>query len=258
MEFCFFCLFIIIFGLIETRFDPDGAWPGLASSWSGEEEVDHLGDLTVYRFGPGLNDKWLLWGHDIYGPDSGRTKEYCNKMWTDLGVTCIIPDFFRGESRPQPPPSWHDTLLADWEFKLMPYLMERGARSVGAVGTCYGSYVVMHLSSEGFGGFGLMSGGVSIHPGHPGVMAEYGEDEAEVYSHISSPQYFMATPDTPESLRPGGLAEVTIETTMFDEYEAPCVHGFFNRGNLTDPGVAECVDTAMAHLITFLEDNLVF
>ena len=44
---------------------------------------------------------------------------------------------------------------------------------------------------------------------------------------------------------------------MFDEYEAPCVHGFFNRGNLSDPGVAECVDTAMAHLITFLEDNVI-
>ena len=27
----------------------------------------------------------------------------------------------------------------------MPYLMERGARQVGAVGTCYGSYVVMHV-----------------------------------------------------------------------------------------------------------------
>ena len=98
----------------------------------------------------------------------------------------------------------------------MPYLMERGARRVGAVGTCYGSYVVMHLSSEGFGGFGLMSGGVSIHPGHPGVMANYGEDEAGVYSHITSPQYFMATPDTPDSLRPGGLAEDIIETVSCD------------------------------------------
>ena len=52
MEFCYFCLFTIIFGLIETRFDPDGSWPGLASSWSGEEEVDQLGDLTVYRSVP--------------------------------------------------------------------------------------------------------------------------------------------------------------------------------------------------------------
>ena len=99
----------------------------------------------------------------------------------------------------------------DWDFKLMPYLVERGARRVGAVGTCYGSYVVMHLgtSSEDFG---LISAGVSLHPGHPGVMETYGEDEAEVYSHVTSPQYFMATPDTPDSLRPGGLADQLIET----------------------------------------------
>ena len=49
MELIYYCLFLIFFGLLETRFDPDGAWPGLASSWSGEEEVDQLGDLTVYR-----------------------------------------------------------------------------------------------------------------------------------------------------------------------------------------------------------------
>ena len=45
--------------------------------------------------------------------------------------------------------------------------------------------------------------------------------------------------------------------TLFDEYEAPCVHGFFNRGNLSDPGVAECVNSAMVHLITFLGNNVV-
>ena len=49
MELIYYCLFLIFFGLLETRFDPDGAFPGLASSWSGEEEVDQLGDLTVYR-----------------------------------------------------------------------------------------------------------------------------------------------------------------------------------------------------------------
>ena len=104
---------------------------------------------------------------------------------------------------------------ADWEFKLMPYLVERGARRVGAVGTCYGSYIVMHVQ-EGFEGFGLMSGGVSIHPGHVGVMVDNGEDEAGVYSRITSPQYFMATPDTPDSLRPGGLAEDNMETVSCD------------------------------------------
>ena len=70
----------------------------------------------------------------------------------------------------------------------------------------------IHPGVSEFGGFGLMIGGVSIHPGHPGVMETYGEDEAGVYSHVTGPQYFMDTPDTPDTLRPGGLADDVIET----------------------------------------------
>ena len=124
----------------------------------------------------------------------------------------------------------------------------------------------------------LMRGGVSLHPSHPPMMAEAGEDAATIYSNIRSPQYFMATSDTSDTLRPGGLADQLIETvrrrpayttytrqntilcnlqTYFDEYHLPCIHGFFNRGDLSNPKVAACVDTAMDHLLTFMEANLV-
>ena len=87
-------------------------------------------------------------------------------------------------------------------------------------------------------------------------MEMAGEDEATVYSNIRSPQYFMDTPDSSDTVRPGGLAEQTIERTVFDEYEAPCEHGFFNRGDLTDPTVAACVDQAWKHLTHFLIGNM--
>ena len=58
----------------------------------------------------------------------------------------------------------------------------------------------------------LMRGGVSLHPSHPPMMAEAGEDAATIYSNIRSPQYFMATSDTSDTLRPGGLADQLIET----------------------------------------------
>ena len=90
-----------------------------------------------------------------------------------------------------------------------PYLLERGARRVGAVGTCFGSYVVMHTHE--FGG-DLMAGGVSVHPSHVMLMNTNGEDTELIYSHITSPQYFMTTWDTSDTLRPGGLAENTLET----------------------------------------------
>ena len=83
----------------------------LKASWS---------SIFMFRYGPASNSKWLLWGHDIYGVLSGevcaistypqilgRTMEYCAKMNQDLGLTCVLPDFFRGvDGRPDPVPSW--------------------------------------------------------------------------------------------------------------------------------------------------------
>ena len=77
------------------------------------------------------------------------------------------------------------------------------------MGTCFGSYIVIH--THVFGG-DLMRGGVSIHPGHPTQMATEGEDEGALYSHITAPQYFMATPDSSNHVRPGGLADQIIKT----------------------------------------------
>ena len=70
----------------------------------------------------------------------------------------------------------------------------------------------MHTHAEDFGQF--MFGGVSLHPGHPMMMDTIGEDEADVYSRIHSPQYFMSTPDTPDSCRPGGIAEQNIDAEV--------------------------------------------
>ena len=246
-----------------------GIWPS-SGRWDWRQ-TELRGELML-RYGPSLSARWLVWGHDIFGPDSGRTKEYCQDISQELGLTCILPDFFRGLSWPDElptPPSWEGneagSIREDWEFKLLPYLIERGAQSVAVVGTCFGSYVVIHTSADSMG---LVKAGVGIHPSHPGadhfghevphvtslteLMEMTGEDEATVYSTIQSPQYFMATPDSSASVRPGGLAEETIERTVFDEYEEPCGHGFFNRGDLADPAVAACVSQAWQHLTHFL------
>merc|ERR550519_2874427 len=125
--------------------EPKEAFPAAPVNASTPGDADQLGDLTVFRFGPPTNDKWIIWAHDIYGVDSGRTKEYCEKMNLYLGVTCILPDFFRGvDGRPDPVPTWEGQLSLDWEALLIPYLELGGAQSVGVVGTCFGSYIAMH------------------------------------------------------------------------------------------------------------------
>ena len=69
-----------------------------------------------------------------------------------------------------------------------------------------------------------MRGGVSIHPGHPTQMATEGEDEGALYSHITAPQYFMATPDSSNHVRPGGLADQIIETVRTQPKTNSWVH----------------------------------
>lgn len=237
--------------------EPAGAYGRLEGSGGRPGEVDRLGDLDVYRFGPSSNTKWLIFGHDIYGVDSGRTKEVCATINEELGVTVILPDFFRGVDFTNwtgpPPPTW-DTLETDWEDKLVPYLLDGGAEDVAVVGTCYGSYLGIHFSSTAWE---LMKGGIYFHPGHPGLMTMAGEDEAAIYATISSPQAFMDTPDSAASVRDGGLASDIIETTFFEEFESPCDHGFFNRGDLADPAVAECVQRGLTYLKDFVTQYVI-
>ena len=53
-------------------------------------------------------------------------------------------------------------------------------------------------------------------------MANTGEDEAETYAMIDSPQFFMDTPDSAESVREGGLASTVIETVFIGHNCKPC------------------------------------
>ena len=155
----FFLLAVFVGNARAFDFEPEGGWGQLwLNQTEPEGEIDQLGDLTVrrcqnqespltiaffhqniwnpekispshdhwsliilLRYGPATNSKWVLWGHDIFGPlsganivlrirfrfleflnvsrrsfvtsalltsnISGRTMEYCSKMNQDLGVS---------------------------------------------------------------------------------------------------------------------------------------------------------------------------
>ena len=46
----------------------------------------------------------------------------------------------------------------------------------------------------------------------PGLMESASEDETVTYTMIDTPQFFMDTPDSAESVREGGLASTVIQT----------------------------------------------
>ncbi len=42
----------------------------------------------------------MVWGHDIFGPNSGRTYELVDQLAADTEYTVLLPDFFRGAISP--------------------------------------------------------------------------------------------------------------------------------------------------------------
>lgn len=62
-----------------------------------------FGDLNVYFAFPGVSGsgtKAVVWGHDIYGPTSGRTYELVDQLAAETEYLVLLPDFFRGEMLP--------------------------------------------------------------------------------------------------------------------------------------------------------------
>ena len=88
----------------------------------------------------------------------------------------------------------------------------------------------MHTSVEP-----LVRAGFSVHPSHVGILADFGEAEGPIYLDINAngaAQYLGPTPDTSENLRPGGLADASIELVSKNKIEI-YFWGFFLFINLS-------------------------
>ena len=59
------------------------------------------GDLGVNQnLDPKKRSTALIWNYDIYGFNSGRTREYCD-LFAENGFLVLLPDYFRGEVFPE-------------------------------------------------------------------------------------------------------------------------------------------------------------
>ena len=58
--------------------------------------VEKVDDLELYFVGAG--SKCLIWNYDIFGFDSGRTRQTAD-LFAEAGYLVIIPDFYRGSYR---------------------------------------------------------------------------------------------------------------------------------------------------------------
>ena len=59
-------------------------------------KVEKVQDLELYVVGAG--SKCIIWNYDIFGFDSGRTRQTAD-LFAEAGYLVIIPDFYRGTFR---------------------------------------------------------------------------------------------------------------------------------------------------------------
>ena len=260
-----------------------GSWPKAGSgsaAWPKEpviennyeakgQLIDLDASMKAYKIGSG--SKMVVWAHDIFGltgesSDKGRTKEWADFL-AENGYNVLVPDWFRGNNMPggtfgPSTPAWLTSVTnwtniqSDWTNVIYPYLQNQSSSSIGLIGTCWGSYPVVRLSM-----LDTISAGVSMHPSHVKMLADAGEDEAQVLGLIKSPQLFLVEggssfPPVADSIKPGGLSEKVLGEKLTLVEFPEMAHGWTTRGDLAEPAVARDVQKAKDLVLEFFEKYL--
>jgi len=221
--------------------------------------VETVDDLDLYRVGSG--EKCIIWNYDIFGLNSGRTKMLAD-LFSDYGFLVIIPDYYRNGDGRDPTKdtdmvqfikektNW-TKLQVDWKEKILPYAQKNGAKSFGAVGTCWGSYMVVRFSS-----LPEFKAGVSYHPSHTPISGLLGEDLKELIGAVKCPNLFMpAGGDAPED-KPDGQAKQILGDKL-TVIECPeMTHGWVTRGDMDVENINRDVKLAISKGLEFFKTNL--
>jgi len=220
--------------------------------------ITNRGDLPIYVVGSG--SKAIIWNYDIFGFDSGRTKQLCDIV-ADAGYLVLLPDWFRGTWQDPFEPAgipeflnrttqW-DKILSDFHALVEPLATERGATTFGSVGTCWGSYPVVRFSA-----LPNFNAGVSAHPSHSRLCQAMGVDEKSILEKVGCPQLFMPAGNDGDEVKAGGLGEQVLGSKLEIVEFPEMSHGWLPRGDMSKPEVARDVKKTMENLLAFFAKNL--
>ena len=245
------------------------------SSWPAEPVLEKMYeakgrilmlDESMQAYQTGTGSKMVVWVHDIFGltgpnSDKGRTKEWADYL-AENGYNVLVPDWYRGNNMPggrfgPDTPAWlaeisnWTSILTDWETVIYPFLSKQSPSSIGLIGTCWGSYPVVHLSM-----LGTITAGVSMHPSHDRIMETAGENQEEVLGLIKSPQLFLLEGDAGDSLKARGVSGRVLGDKLSVVEFPDMEHGWTVRGDLDNPVIARDVLRAKELVVEFLAKNI--
>jgi len=253
----------------ESFENPSSSLPAYNNSgYQQQGKVIDLGlDLQIYTVGQPADGPCVIWNYDIKGFNGGRTRERCDQLAAQ-GFMVVMPDYFRTtpeECGPGDFACWAalmpftnsvsnwTRLQADWTL-VKSWAEQKGVTSFAAVGTCWGSYMTLRMSS-----LPEVVAGVSIHPSHSVMIPNLGEDEADILGQVEAPQLILPTMTDSDNVMPGGLAETVLAEKGLEVSIVPFLtmnHGFLSRGDMEDPDVAAEVSRAMNVTVDFIEKQI--
>jgi len=228
---------------------------GLEGDIGGGEPMD------IYRVGNG--SRCIVWNYDIFGFNGGRTREIADLI-ASKGFTVLIPDYYRGEAAKKHKLDRHlglfvrkhshwGKLKKDWENVVLPYAEDHGCTTIGAIGTCWGSYMVVRMSSHP-----LISAGVSMYPSHSTVIKVMKENEKDILAQIQdgSKQLFLPSAQDHKNVRPGGIGETVLGSRLKIVEFPDMKHGWTTRGDISGEEVKRDVGKAIKRAVEHFETHL--
>merc|ERR1711892_169338 len=182
-------------------------------------------DLELYVVGTG--PKCVIWNYDIFGFDSGRTRQTAD-LFAEAGYLVIMPDFYRGTWRDPSDPAATDVV----QFIRDQTNWDKLKKEVDNI-------VLPFAKSKGAKSFGLL-----------------GEDEKQLLSSIKCPQLFMPAGGDVESCKEGGLAEQVLGDELTITEFPDMRHGWTVRGDMSDPAISRDVNKVVMETLDFFAKHL--
>jgi dienelactone hydrolase len=243
-----------------------------------------LGDMKMYHVGSG--EKAILYSFDIFGFGSGRTYQICD-YFALKGYQVFMPDFYLGKPYPNKPIEsdvvdmikgfpFDSAIVPLMKEKILPYMQENGVKEVAVMGTCWGAWNNFKLAgmSEMKD---LIKCSISIHPSLK-IEGMFDKSVEDMVKKVSIPQLVLpSTNELPRVKPKGELISIMAENCGFKndpdvtskdkenvDFSAPVMvnlfdkvnHGYFTRGEMSNPDIKEAVERSCWLVEGFLKVHL--
>ena len=253
---------------------PPGSWPALAVTTDDSRSnamlgvVENLDDLTVYTVPPPSagSSRGIIFIYDVHGFAGARVKSVCDALATSADAHVCMPDVYGncygvndtgGFMTAESQSVLKSHTFVSLEPKLdraVEHLKSKGCSSIGAIGFCWGAWVVFELAATG-----KIQCGASCHPSTRICKMLFDKEETALFGAVKCPQILLPAGNDPDNLKEGGdLVQIVrdlgleCKTVHYPEMQ----HGWVIRGDASQPAVARDVKAALGEVSAFFTKYL--